>query len=754
MLGMGWFPDQPGGLNRYFHCLHQALHDAGEEPVAVVLGPAGATPQSVRVVSRASLPLFLRLPHITVAAYRAGRSARLVDAHFALYALGLVLAPGGKVRPLVVHFQGPWAEESRLAGHGSAAVVAKRLIEGYVYRRSDLVVVLSPAFKRLVVAAYGVAPWRVQVVVPGVELERFVPGDRTKARQRFDLPVDGWVALTVRRLVPRVGIDLLLDAWVEVVVARPDALLLIAGDGPDRPVLQRRAKELGLVETVRFLGFVEESDLPMAYQAADLSVVPSTALEGFGLVTLESLASGTPVVVTDVDGLADVPAMLDAGSVVPAGDVSELARRLLGAAQGTIPLTGAAGCRRFAERFSWEAVQQRHVELYRRVIGGGSRRMRVVYLDHVAQLSGGELALARLLNALDDVERHVILAEEGPLRAELERAGASVEVLPLHSGARELRRARVGRRVPLASILYTLAHVLRLARRLRILRPDLVHTNSLKAALYGGAAAKLAGIPVVWHIHDRIAPDYLPAPAIRLVRALAGWLPAMVICNSDATLDTIGGHARRARRIWSGVSSPAPSIPGEARRCLDGSMVVGMVGRLAPWKGQDVFLRAFAAACRDKDDRAVLVGSALFGEDDYERSLHRLVDQLGIGDQVSFRGQCDDVMAQLRGFDILVHASVIPEPFGQVVVEGMAAGLPVVATHGGPSEVVTDGIDGLLVPPGDTDALAIALGRLLLEPSLRARLAQRARATAERFSPEAAAAEVMAVYQECPSGRG
>ena len=147
------------------------------------------------------------------------------------------------------------------------------------------------------------------------------------------------------------------------------------------------------------------------------------------------------------------------------------------------------------------------------------RKIRVVYVGHVAQLSGGEIALARLIDALDYVDAHVILAEHGPLVARLQASGVSVEVLPMRERTRDLRKDRVGSGVPPVSAFLDTAHyVFRLARRLRAIRPDLVHTNTLKAGVYGSIAARLAGVPVVWHVRDRIAPDYLTRPAVLVLR--------------------------------------------------------------------------------------------------------------------------------------------------------------------------------------------------------------------------------------------
>jgi len=384
------------------------------------------------------------------------------------------------------------------------------------------------------------------------------------------------------------------------------------------------------------------------------------------------------------------------------------------------------------------------------VLSGSAARPSVVYLDHCALLSGAELALSRLLPALTaEVDAHVILGEAGPLADRLRDAGASVEVLSMPDRARTLRRDRVraSLRTALAAA-STIRYCLRLYTRLRALRPDVVHTNSLKSALYGGLAAKAAGVPVVWHVRDRLATDYLPAPAVRLVRRCARWLPSTLIANSEATRSTLGPGAPPATVIPSPVDVRVPArVPHQA-------LAVGVVGRLAPWKGQDLFLAAFAEAFPDGPERAVLVGDALFGEDAYARRLRSLAADLGIADRVDFRGFRADVPSELGALDVLVHCSTVPEPFGQVVVEGMAAGLPVVVPDaGGPAEVVTHETDGLLYPIGDRAALAATLRRLAADPALRRRLGDAARSRARDFTPEAVAAQVMTVYRGVLAGR-
>jgi len=382
----------------------------------------------------------------------------------------------------------------------------------------------------------------------------------------------------------------------------------------------------------------------------------------------------------------------------------------------------------------------------------GGRPLRVVFVDHVARLSGAEIALTRLIPALrGQVECHVILGEDGSLVERLRRGGATVEVLPMDERLRDVRKDTVRPGLTqIVALWRTLRYVWVLSGRLRELKPDLVHTNSLKAAIYGGFAGRLAGIPVVWHVRDRIAADYLPAAAVWAVRVLARVLPNAVITNSEATLETVP-WARRSAVLYNPV---VPDIvePVAARRATHISRqrgYIGVVGRLAPWKGQHVFLDAFAKAFTDEPRvNARLIGSAMFGEEAYEGRLREQAEALGISDRVEFRGFREDVAAELADLVMLVHCSISPEPFGQVVIEGMAAGLPVVASNeGGPAEIITDGVDGVLVPPDDVDTLAKVIRDLAYDRDRRHQLGDAAAQSAKRFSPDAAAAKLMAIYQ-------
>jgi glycosyltransferase involved in cell wall biosynthesis len=751
MLGEAWFADRAGGLNRYFAELLAALNTAGARPDALLLGPADGAPSGVVVAGDVRARLARRLVAFRNAAAGLSTNSDVVDAHFALYAWLPLLTTEFRRRPLIVHFQGPWADESSVSGGRRWTIPVKRRIERMVYTRADRVIVLSRAFGDLVVERYGVDPARVVVIPPGVDVDRFVPGDRAKARAAFALSPSAFVAVAVRRLDARMGLDTLVASWSEVQAQRPDAVLLMAGEGPERDRLETLRLGLPRPEGVRLLGRVSDTELIRLYQAADCSIVPTRALEGFGLVVLESLACGTPVITSDAGGLPEALDELGDTLVVPGDDHLALADRVLEAAAGALP--SRAACRGHASRFRWDDAARRHLELYAEVLPR-VRRPFVVFVDHCAQLSGAELALVRLLRVLD-VRAHVILAEDGPLVGRLRDLGASVEVLPMAEAARGLRRERVRPgSLPAASAAAGAMYATRLARRLHQLQPDLVHTNSLKAALYGGLAGRLARVPVVWHVRDRVATDYLPPAAVRLVRAARMILPSAVIANSEATLMTLGGLPGAV------VPSPIDRFPVAGTRCAEqpnAVLRVGVVGRLAAWKGQHVFLDAFARAFPDGDERAVIAGGALFGAEDavYGEGLRDQAEALGIRDRVELLGHVDEVAAVYGDLDVLVHSSTVPEPFGQVVLEGMAAGLAVVAANaGGPAEIVTDGVDALLYPPGDAGALAVHLRRLRTDSSFRAQLGEAARRRAADFAPERAAAQVTDVYRRVLGARG
>lgn len=375
----------------------------------------------------------------------------------------------------------------------------------------------------------------------------------------------------------------------------------------------------------------------------------------------------------------------------------------------------------------------------------------ILFFDHTAQLGGGEIAL---INAVCTIDRGrfipvVVLGADGILGERLLEAGIETHLLPIGRSVAQTRKEALGIRslLRVSDVIQTLCYCVKLAGFIRRRCPSLVHTNSLKSDLIGGVAARLAGVPVIWHVRDRIADDYLPPMVARFFRFLCRVIPNAVIANSQATLDSLllpaakpvnteirsAGVCSRASVIHDGVKLDHTSHLSRPKAAS--SPRIGLVGRLAPWKGQHIFIRAAEIVARKHPDcQFHIVGAALFGEEAYERELRSLVESLGLERQIEFTGFRTDVTDLMRLFDIVVHASTTGEPFGQVVIEAMAASKPVVATNGGGiPEIVEDGVTGTLVPMGDVPAMASAILGLIENPESAKQMGMAGRERVEKF---------------------
>ena len=368
-LGMQWFGEDAGGLNRVYAHLVDELARTGVEVHGLVAGTsdvARASHGRVHAFAPASAPLLSRLRALRAAsgAWLRAHPDAVVVSHFAMHAFPVLPRLGA--HPFVVHFQGPWAAESRVEGAGALSVLARAMVESVVYRRAAHAIVLSTAFRDILAREYRVPLDRIHVIPGGVDVDRFaIAASPTECRRTLGWPTDRPIVLCVRRLVRRVGVDTLVEA-ANVLRARvPDALVLVAGTGPLRGELEARVVALGLERHVRFLGFLPDDDLPTAYRAADLTVVPTAALEGFGLVTVESLAAGTPCVVTPVGGLTDVIAPLAPQLVTDTPSAGDIGALLAAALRGDIPVPTARQCETFARRdHDWPVVAARVRQVY------------------------------------------------------------------------------------------------------------------------------------------------------------------------------------------------------------------------------------------------------------------------------------------------------------------------------------------------------------------------------------------------------
>ena len=161
---------------------------------------------------------------------------------------------------------------------------------------------------------------------------------------------------------------------------------------------------------------------------------------------------------------------------------------------------------------------------------------------------------------------------------------------------------------------------------------------------------------------------------------------------------------------------------------LDTKPIIGMIGCLVAWKGQDIFLKACAKVLESRDCNILIVGDTPDNRPEYRQSLQKLAEHLSIREKIFFLGHRNDIPSIIDACDIIVHASTSPEPFGRVIIEAMALAKPVIATEpGGPSEIIENGEDGFLVPPADPEIIAERLKLLIDQPDIGKRMGNKAR---------------------------
>jgi glycosyltransferase involved in cell wall biosynthesis len=301
----------------------------------------------------------------------------------------------------------------------------------------------------------------------------------------------------------------------------------------------------------------------------------------------------------------------------------------------------------------------------------------------------------------------------------------------------------------------------------RRLGADLVHANSIRAGLVASLATHLGAPRPVVHVRDIL-------PARRLTRTTFAALARgaeVLVANSAYTadrVDRVSGRTR-VRVVHNPVDlsrfDPSRHDRTAQRRRLDladGQFTAALVAQLTPWKGQDDAIRAISFVKeRHTDIRLLLVGAATFVDratrfDNraYVEELHELVQRLGVAANVAFLGDRDDVPAILAAADVVLLPSW-EEPFGRAAAEGMAMGVPVLATSiGGTAEIITDGTDGLLIPPREPRRWAEALQRVIDDVELRQALGRAARERALTvFEPGAHANAMLAIYGEVLAAR-
>ncbi|HEY8280332.1 MAG TPA: glycosyltransferase family 4 protein [Bdellovibrionota bacterium] len=382
----------------------------------------------------------------------------------------------------------------------------------------------------------------------------------------------------------------------------------------------------------------------------------------------------------------------------------------------------------------------------------------ICFYSVASHLGGGERSMLDLVAGLHEQGTYapwVLLPDSGgKLHQILEQKKIPVEVLPLPRALKAVSRDRglLSLFLLLVGIPGMILYFLKARSLLRRKQPVLLHTNGIKCHLLGAALGASSGIPVLWHMRDILAPGLTRRVLLACCRLFRPW----ILCNSAASQAALRPYDRTAM-VHNGIDPAPPAQADNLRARLGaekGERVLGILGVLARWKGQELFLDLGKSLIEaGLPVRLAVVGGKIYdtmGDEDYEALLRRKVKENGLERYVHFTGFVENPQDYVRQLDCLVHCSLQPEPFGRVIVEAMACGVPVIAADaGGVKEIIEPGQDGLLYRMGDLSALRAETMRLMKDPALAARLAKNGEEKARRcFSVKAHLEGVLGVYRQ------
>lgn len=392
--------------------------------------------------------------------------------------------------------------------------------------------------------------------------------------------------------------------------------------------------------------------------------------------------------------------------------------------------------------------------------------MRIVYLNACGRMGGSETSLYELLASLrsaePDWELHLVLGEDGTLADRARQLGVRVVVAPFPPALARLGDA--GRHTGavvwslVTSLGSTALYARRLAKLIRTIQPAVIHSNGLKMHVLG-SWIRPRRTKLIWHMHDYLGSRPLMRRLLRrrwrhcaaaiansssVAQDLRAVLPGLKVVPIHNAID-LDRFAPKGKTLdLDQISGLGPAAAGTVR--------VGLPATFARWKGHGVFLRALSLLPGELPVRGYVIGGPIYQTTSSQYSegeLQQEASRLGLAGKVGFTGFLDDPAVAMRSLDIVVHASTQAEPFGMVIIEGMACGKAVIVSQaGGASELFTDGVSALGYRPGDAEALARQIERLACDEALRRRLGVAARAATEQhFRRERLAKQLVSLYE-------
>ena len=731
LLATPYFPPHAGGVENYvFNLAHRLQDQLGMQVVVATTGPTGGGDVCrsdvdglrvyrlpvVRKVSNTPVGVGWRMTlRRLIVAERVG----LVNAHAPVPLFADVAARAVGELPFVLTYHSGPMQKGRwwpdlLIG------LYERAILPQTAARADRVICSSDWVRSIFAPVFGA---RATTISPGVEVDIFRPAGRARPDQVLFVG-------SLDRGTEYKGLDDLLQAVRMVRERRPALRLVIVGDGDRRGHFEQVSRNLGLGEVVSFVGTLSRTEMVARYQDAALLVLP-TRFDSYPTVIAEAMACGRPVVSTTVGGIPSLVRSEVNGLLVPPSDTMALAaavERVLGD-RALADRLGAAGREQVVSELSWEAQADRTAAVFEEACELRRTRQRrtvaVVTPYYPPQIGGVEQYAQRVARAVreePDLDVIVVASNPGGPRT----VGEIVDGIPV---------IRLGTWFKLSNTPISPMWPLQLHRIFKRERVGVINAHSPVPYLSDVAIAAARGIPVAMTYHSGPLAKGIPWLDVllgfyeRRVLALAFRHASVLIAVSPASL---AYACKGAQVIPPGVDTslftPGPPVESTGHQEI---LYVGRLDRSSVLKGVNVLLEAFAEiAQRLPDTRLVLVGGG-----DAEWSYWSKVVRLGAAERVVFRGvlRGADLVDAYRRAAVVVLPS-LTEAFGMALLEAMSCGRPVVGSRvGGIPWIVTDEVQGLLVPPGDSHALADAIATVLKGPELAARLGTNGRRRACDF---------------------
>lgn len=610
-----------------------------------------------------------------------------------------------------------------------------KLLERKGLKDSRKIIVLSDYTADAVIRVHGIPPDKIIKIPAAADTELFRPlEDPEAARRLLLIPQDRKIIFTLRRLVPRMGLDNLTKSMPIVLKKHPEVLLLIGGEGPLKTGLAKLIEDLNLKDHVKLLGYIEQGKIILYYQAADLFILPSRALEGFGIVTLEALSCGLPVLGTPVGGTIEILNRLDSNLLfrdASAGSMAELILRFLDDPSRLKEIQ--VKCRQFVlDNYSWDNSVDRTEKLFFQIkktkvllITGAYPPLKDGIGDYTARLadnlknnsnleievvSSGQIKSWNIFGVLDII-RHI--------------KEKDINIVHIQYPSSRFRRTIALAFLPLfIKLISPKTKVIITLHEFSISYP----INRLRQLVLG------------------LFSDKVVVSDAKEFKQLAGSWPGAFIKNKlvvipiGSNIDAYEADAEIKEKFF------------KEHRLDSKAVIISFFGFIHKNKGVEILLNTLAVLKNKKIPIFLMLIGELKPDNPYHRRIQHLIDSLGLEDSFYLTGYC--TANEASGFLSMSNLCVLPFLDGATfrrttLITAISHGLAVITTkaEGYVPEGFIDGSNIVLVPVNDKKALVEAITSLGQDNALRKKIGTAAREFSERFSWDKIAARHIELYK-------